>query len=379
MGLVDVHVPTDDGSERDGCNRTGTQPCTGDFNDDHDHDNTMEHNRRDVLKAGGAFAVGTGALGQASAREDGDDSGQETETDDGSDGDQSADLLANCWMHSGGATPFRGAHGHREWSPWPIQRRAPMLSEAGFDAIGLIAPDIQHILEFEFAADNRRSGLQRLNSVLQQNGIDFVELEFLTEWPLDEDDPRRQGERDARDLLLEAAEVLDANHVKIGNINGYPRETEDLQQKFADISAEFAETDTEVGMEFFPVDPNVQSIPDAMEAASQADNGGLYLDLWHLMKLDVDFDNIRSLSSDDVVAVEFNDGYIDTEMDFLEETINLRKLPGEGEFPISDWVSAVRETGFDGPWGLEILSEEFRRFSMNDAYPRAYEAGAQYV
>lgn len=97
------------------------------------------------------------------------------------------------------------------------------------------------------------------------------------------------------------------------------------------------------------------------------------------MKLDIDFDAIRSLSVDDIVAVEFNDGYIDTEMPFFEETINLRKLPGEGEFPISDFIGTVREAEFIGPWGLEILSEEFRRFSMDGAYPRVYNSGTQYL
>ncbi len=339
----------------------------------------MEHNRRDVLKAGGAFAVGAGTVGEAAAQQDGD--GQDTETETGTEGgDSDANLLANCWMHQGGTQPFKGAHGHREWSPWPIERRAPNLAEVGFEAIGLIQPDIEHILEFEFAeAGDTRARLQRLNSVLQQNGIDFVELEFLTEWPLAEQDPRRQAEREARDMLLMAADVLGANHIKIGNINGYPVPTEQLQQRFADIAGEFADRDTEVGLEFFPVDPNISDLQQALEITSGVDNAGLYLDLWHLMKMDIDFDTIRDLSEDQVVAVEFNDGYVDTEMGFLEETINLRKLPGEGEFPISEWVDAVRATGFDGPWGLEILSEEFRRFSMDDAYPRAYEHGAQYV
>ena len=53
------------------------------------------------------------------------------------------------------------------------------------------------------------------------------------------------------------------------------------------------------------------------------------------MKPDIDFDAIQSSSVDDIVAVEFNDGYIDTEMPFFEETINLRELPGEGEVSLT--------------------------------------------
>lgn len=76
--------------------------------------------------------------------------------------------------------------------------------------------------------------------------------------------------------------------------------------------------------------------------------------------------------------MELNDEYVDTQLSFLEETINLRKLPGESEFDVSGWVNAVSAAGFDGPRGLEILSEEYRRFEPEEAYPRAYNAGAHY-
>lgn len=347
----------------------------------------IEPNRRDVLKTtGSTLTLAAAGIGQASAqRQESRDTVREID-EEKIDTDSDADLLANTWMHSVGSTPFRGAHGHRNWSPYPISVRAENLNKVGFNAIGIIADDLQHILEFEPGiADkgNRTAKLRQLNKILKKNNINFVELEFLTEWILPEDDYRREAEEEARELLVEAADILDANHIKIGNINGYPVMMDDIQQRFLDVSREFAEVGAKVGLEFFPVDPNVRSIPDALQATKLAREegiGGLYLDLWHNVKLDVDFNNIANLSDGDIIAVEFQDGYKETkEMSFIEETINLRKIPGEGEFPISDWVSAVREGGFDGPWGLEILSEEFRRLEIVDAYPRAYNAGAEYV
>lgn len=340
----------------------------------------MKHSRRTLLKGtGGALTVGALATGTASAQDEEEQEEEEEEIEEEDDGEWDDEVLANCWMHGGGTTPFRGAHGHREWSPWSLERRAEGLADAGFNAIGLFHADIEYRVENEFPEGNQRASLQRMNSVLKQNGIDFVEVEFLVEWPLDEDDPRREAEAETRQLLLDAADVLDANHIKIGNINGYPRDVDDLRAKFADISEEFATVDTEVGLEFFPVDPNIDTIADALEITEGIDNGGLYLDLWHNVKMDIDFDAIADLGPDDVTAVEFQDGYIETDMSFLEETINLRKIPGEGEFPIADWVDAVRASGFDGPWGLEILSEEFRRLSMDQAYTRAYDAGTYYI
>ena len=54
--------------------------------------------------------------------------------------------------------------------------------------------------------------------------------------------------------------------------------------------------------------------------------------------------------------------------------INRRKLPGEGEFPILDYVAVFRELGYDGPWGVEVLSEELRSLPIDEIFDRAYEA-----
>lgn len=289
-------------------------------------------------------------------------------------------LLANCWTHAGDVDPFRGAHGRRHWSAWSIERRAEKLSDVGFEAIGLFHDDLIHILDEEFRdEEDRNAALKRLDTVLSENGIDTVELEFLTEWVHEPGDYRRESEEDLRELLLDAAAVLDAKHVKIGNLNGYTVDSEQLTRTFEDVADDFAETDTNVGFELFPADPNVDSLDDALEIVKRPNNGGLFLDLWHMVKMDISWEDIGNLEEDDITAVEFNDGYVDTEMDFMQETVNLRKIPGEGEFDIQGFIDAVERTGFDGPWGLEILSEEYRRMSLNDAYRRAYEGGAQYV
>jgi sugar phosphate isomerase/epimerase len=289
-------------------------------------------------------------------------------------------LLANCWTHPGDVDPFPGAHGHRAWSSWSMESRAANLSKAGFDAIGLHQDDLMHVLDVEFGEEgDREAALERLNTVITENGIDTVELEFLTEWVHEEGDPRRAQEQEVRELLLMAADILDAKHIKVGNLSGYTIPTEQLKETFDDIAGDFEETDTAVGFELFPADPNVDTLDDALAIVEKADNGGLFLDIWHMVKMGISYEDIGNLDSDDITAIEFNDGYVDTEMGFMEETVNLRKIPGEGEFDIQGFIDAVKSTGFDGPWGLEILSEEYRRLSMNDAYSRAYEGGAQYL
>ena len=46
--------------------------------------------------------------------------------------------------------------------------------------------------------------------------------------------------------------------------------------------------------------------------------------------------------------------------DPVDEMVNHRQLPGEGEFPLPAYVAVCRELGYEGPWGVEVLSEELR-------------------
>jgi sugar phosphate isomerase/epimerase len=59
--------------------------------------------------------------------------------------------------------------------------------------------------------------------------------------------------------------------------------------------------------------------------------------------------------------------------DPVDETINHRRLPGEGEFDVAGYVDVCRDMGYPGPWGVEVLSEELRNLPMEEIFKRAYE------
>jgi sugar phosphate isomerase/epimerase len=62
--------------------------------------------------------------------------------------------------------------------------------------------------------------------------------------------------------------------------------------------------------------------------------------------------------------------------DLIDETVNHRRLPGEGEFPVRSYVAVCREAGYEGPWGVEVLSEDLRNRPIGEIFERAYEASA---
>src|SRR4029453_16774195 len=86
-----------------------------------------------------------------------------------------------------------------------------------------------------------------------------------------------------------------------------------------------------------------------VEGAGAA-NGGLALDLWHVVDLGVSTAAIGELPAGTVVAAEVSDG---ERRPGARRTLRDRRLPGDGDFDIAGFVAAVRATGFRGPWGVE--------------------------
>ena len=56
--------------------------------------------------------------------------------------------------------------------------------------------------------------------------------------------------------------------------------------------------------------------------------------------------------------------------------LNHRQLPGEGELGVDRYVAAGQALGYEGPWGVEVLSAQLRNLPMREMYRRAYQATA---
>ena len=53
-----------------------------------------------------------------------------------------------------------------------------------------------------------------------------------------------------------------------------------------------------------------------------------------------------------------------------------RRLCGEGAFDLQGCIRALRAAGWTGPWGVEILSEAFRRLPVREAAAAAFATAA---
>jgi len=270
------------------------------------------------------------------------------------------DLLASYWTIAGGAFP----HTDREFSPFDFEDRVEAAAEAGFTGMGIWHADLDHVLE--------RRTLKEMKRILDDHGIIHLEIEFLTDWFLDGERKRRSDVQ--RQRLLDAAEALEAHHVKVGDFYREKCSLPKLMESFAALCAEAEKHGTRVGFELMPF-AMIDSLGDslAMIAGAGAKNGGISFDLWHLAKLGISYEEIRKFPIEYLVSVELNDGTFEAPWSLHEDTVNHRRFCGEGEFDVRGFIEAIQSAGYQGPWGIEVLSEEARSWSLERLTTHAFQ------
>ncbi len=277
------------------------------------------------------------------------------------------DLLGLYWTTSGPVVVHYG----REWSLFSWEDRCAEAAKVGLAGLGIWHADLEHQLE--------TSSLREIKRTFDAHGLEHLELEFVMDWFLDPDDERRQASDKSRALLFEAAAALDAHHIKAGNIPGVPCELSKLTERFGELCADAARhTDAKIVYEFMPFDVNVQTVDAAIAvvAGAGAPNGGVAIDTWHMTKLGIAPEELKRIPIEHLMWVELSDGQIASQEDLVDETINHRRLPGEGEFDIPAYIRACEEHGYAGPWGVEVLSEELRNSPIDVIFRRTYDTTA---
>jgi sugar phosphate isomerase/epimerase len=277
------------------------------------------------------------------------------------------DLLGLYWTTSGPVVVHYG----REWSLFSWEDRCAEAAKVGLAGLGIWHADLEHQLE--------TSSLGEIKRTFDGHGLEHLELEFIMDWFLDPDDERRRASDKTRALLFEAAAALDAHHIKVGNIPGVPCELPKLTERFGELCADAAQhTDAKIVYEFMPFDVNVQTVDAAIAvvAGAGAPNGGVAIDTWHMTKLGIAPDELKRIPLEHLSWIELSDGQIASREDLVDETINHRRLPGEGEFDIRAYIRACEEHGYAGPWGVEVLSEELRNNPIDVIFRRTYDTTA---
>ena len=273
-------------------------------------------------------------------------------------------LVATAWTSAGDTSPVRVP----ATSPVPIAERVAAVAEAGFVGLGLIADDL--------AAIRTSIGFSGLRDLIADAGLTtHVEIELLERWWI----PRGESGHtyDVRDLLFEAADVLAPKFIKIGSELG-PRTAhpESFIAPLRELADQAVVHGTKVAIETMPFSI-IATVPMGAEIVSAADHPavGLLIDAWHVFRAGATVEDLRdSLTREMIFGVELDDAALDMVGSPFEDTLNHRLLCGDGAFDLPGFVGVLRGIGFDGPWGVEILSSSFRRLPVAQALKLAAES-----
>jgi len=271
------------------------------------------------------------------------------------------EFIGSFWTLAVGADPLgdqRCLHDFRT--------RVEMAAKAGFTGMGFWHADILEI--------RKKHSFEDMKHILDANGIVNVEVEWLLDWYCT--DARKAASDEIRALLLDAAEVLRARHIKIADLGNDCADVPQMSEAFAALCRQAAERGTNILFEMLPAQfshaPSLDQVL-ALTRGSGERNGGIMLDNLHLQRIGIGSDEIvRKLKGGDLIGVEINDGARAVPLNFLDSVVNKRLLPGDGEFDIASFLQALWTVGYDGPIGVEVLNEYMRKWDLNTAATEAF-------
>jgi sugar phosphate isomerase/epimerase len=249
-----------------------------------------------------------------------------------------------------------------EISRFDFKDRVEAAARAGFRGIGIWHTDLEH--------DMLHRSLKEMKSIMDDNGIKYLELEFLTDWFVD---GVRREESDARKhRLLEAAGVLGAKHIKVGDFYNTPYSMPRLVESFSALCKEAENAGTTVAFELMG-SSMIDNLKDAITLVETAGakNGGLILDIVQVENLGMKFEEISRIPLQYLLGVELNDGALPGSP--LYDPSRARRFCGEGDFNVRGLIDCVQSMGYAGPWAVEVMSPELAVQPLDVQATRAFD------
>lgn len=130
-----------------------------------------------------------------------------------------------------------------------------------------------------------------------------------------------------------------------------------------------------IGYEALAWGRHVHDHRDAWSIVRDVDhpNIGLILDSFHSLSRNIPSSSIGDIRAEKLFLVQVADAPR-LEMDYLSWSRHFRNMPGQGDFPLTDWAEAIHRIGYDGYWSLEIFNDRFRAGSATGVAQDGYRS-----
>ena len=167
-----------------------------------------------------------------------------------------------------------------------------------------------------------------------------------------------------------AATALGASIVNVTHYMGRSLPVAVLADALGGVARRAAPLGLRLSVEFFPDSglPDLHVAQAVIDACGEA-NTGLLLDVFHLDRSGGTVDDVRRLPPGAIAGIQLSDrrrppqgtGHV---------PFGGRLVPGEGELPLHELVEAALENSPEATLDIEVLDEELRNLSPDDAAAR---------
>ena len=265
------------------------------------------------------------------------------------------DLICSYYTVSG-VSPAAGGS-----SPRPFEDRVRACAEAGYSGVGI------HVRDYRALRQAGASDAD-LQAILRAYGMRHVEVEFLLNWFAD--GAAGEAAREDEDLLHHMAETFGARVMFLGGdmAEGNPMSFDELIDRFRPLCARAADRGVTIGVEPCAW-TNIGDVDDALRLidGAGATNVGLFLDVWHLFRRDLDYDRLREIDPALIVGVQLDDAAAEVQGSMIEDCLDNRLLPGEGVAGTARFVSVLQDMGVSVPLSVEVISDAQRARPLDEA------------
>jgi len=234
-----------------------------------------------------------------------------------------------------------------------------------------------------FPSDVRRARAEGLDDatmrgLLEENGLGVAELDPLMSW-LPGVDPGAGPFATTENECYEIARSIGGRGINCVVFSPEPIEQDVVVESFAALCDRAAEHGLLIHLEFMPW-TQIATVLDALTIVEAADrpNGGIMLDTWHHFRGPLTNATLAErVPIEKILAVQLNDAPAQAEENVVEETLNRRRVPGDGDIDLPEVLRILRDGGSPAPLGIEVFCEDLFALPPGEAATRCADGVRQ--
>ena len=226
-----------------------------------------------------------------------------------------------------------------------------LAREVGFEEMELQTSKMESFFAAGFTVEDLVSAL---------DGFPVTMMDAL--YPFEPDDPAvRRQLREKCEKYSSWAKAVNCKTLQAVALNGLKhydwheqrRKLADALRELADIAAQY---DVTLGVEPIVCKP-FHSVTQALEVFDATDrkNVKLVADTFHIWIDQTPWEEVAKLDPDLIVCAHLSDTNMKTGEEWVDG--DRTALPGDGVVPVEEAIEAIKATGFDGTWSVEMMSK----------------------